>query len=337
MTASKALLRSSLMLTLLLGSSVAYAQPGPAQKETARALMAEGRDLRDQGDLQGALTHFSAADSIMGVPTTGFELAATQAQLGKLVEARDTLRRVLAIAPSLDDPPPFNEARAKARALDQQLLARIGTLQFEPSGVDGDALEIKVDGESVPKAALNLPFRVNPGRHQIVARAGDREVKRSVEAAETRTISVALVFQSTASKPAAPSVAAEPATPAPPPPVAEPKRTSSLPMLAYVGGGVAAAGLVVGSIAGISAISHKNAAKKGCVDGSCPPSTWSDLDSARSMATISTVGFVVGAIGFAAGIGAFLLDDKPSHREQAFVVSPDVGPHSARLTVAGRF
>ena len=109
-------------------------------------------------------------------------------------------------------------------------------------------------------------------------------------------------------------------------------------MLAYVGGGVGVVGVLVGSITGISAISHKNAAKKGCVSGGCPPSTWSDLDSAHSLASTSTVAFVVGALGLGVGIGAILLgDDRPSHGEQAFVVSPDVGPHGARVSVAGRF
>jgi len=105
-----------------------------------------------------------------------------------------------------------------------------------------------------------------------------------------------------------------------------------------VGGGVGLAGVLVGSIAGISAISHKNDAKKACVNGSCPPSTWSDLDSAHSMATISTVGFIVGAIGVVAGAGAVLLDgDEPSATQRAFVVSPDVNRQGGRLTIAGRF
>ena len=98
------------------------------------------------------------------------------------------------------------------------------------------------------------------------------------------------------------------------------------------------AGVAVGSIAGISAISHKNDAKLSCVNGNCPPSTWSDLDSAHSMATVSTVGFIVAAIGVVVGAGAVLLDgDEPSAAQRAFVVSPDVNRQGARLTIAGSF
>jgi len=344
MTASSSLLRGTLLLGLLLGSTVAHAQPSAAQKETARGLMAEARELRERGDLDGALARFNAADALMGVPTTGFEVASTQAQLGKLVEARETLQRVLAIAVSPDDPEPFNEARSKSRALDQQLQARIPSLRFVIRGVkEGESIELRVDAEAVPRAMLNLPLRVNPGHHTVIARVRGREIRRDVDVAEGQSIPVALELENDEAKPsvaATPAAAPAPsdAAPAQAPSPAKPSASRGLPTLAYVGGGVALAGLVVGSVTGISAISHKNDAKKACVDGNCPPSTWSDLDSAHSMATVSTVGFVVGAIGAVVGVGAILLDgDEPGPSTRAFVVSPDVNRQGARLTFAGRF
>jgi hypothetical protein len=334
------LLSGGLLLGLLLGTTALHAQPSAAQKETARGLMAEARELREQGDLDGALTRFTAADSLMSVPTTGFEVAATQAELGRLVEARETLRRVLALPQRPDDPEPFNEARSKARALDQQLLSRIGALRFSLSGVgEADALEITVDGELVPRAALSLPFRVNPGRHTVVARARGRELKREVAAVEAQTLPVELKFAGAA---AAPATSEPTRTQRLSParrraPAANATASRGLPTLAYVGGGVGLAGILVGSIAGVSAISHRNDAKKSCVAGSCPPSTWSDLDSARAMASVSTVGFVVAAVGVVVGAGALLLEDDVSSTERAFVVSPAVSGQGARLTVAGRF
>jgi len=339
MTASKRRLPGALLLSLVFATAAAHAQPSAAQKETARGLMAEGRALREQGDLEGALKRFSAADSIMGVPTTGFEVAATQAQLGRMVEARETLRRLMAIAPSADDPEPFNDARSKARALEQQLLAHLGTLRFEVRGVErSDALEVLVDGEVVPKAALDQPYRVNPGRHAIVARAGTREVKREVEAVDARAVDVELRFEREAARTSEPAPATR--EPAQPPVTAlgsKQPASRAWPTLAYVGGGLGAAGLLVGTVSGIAAISHKNAAKQGCVNGGCPPSTWSDLDSARSLATGSTVAFVVGAIGLVVGVGAVLVGSAPRPTQRALLVSPDVGPQGARLSVSGRF
>lgn len=333
--ASSRHLSLALALGVWLVSGAAWGQPTAAQKETARGLMAEARELREQGDLSGALTRFRAADSIMNVPTTGFEVAATQAQLGQLVEARETLRRVLALAQSPDDPEPFNEARSKARALDQQLSGRIGSLSFQPSGVDEAAFDVSVDGERVPRAVLTLPFRVNPGKHQIVARSRGRELRREVDVAEAQAVDVPLRFEhdSVPSAVSAPPPEGPVAPAAPSAPAGEPR---SLPTLAYAGGGLALIGIAVGSVAGISAISHKNAAKKDCLDGQCPPSTWNDLDSARQMAAVSTVGFVVGALGLAVAGGALLLD-KPAPSTRAWVVSPAVGPRGANLNVAGRF
>ena len=74
----------------ILGARAAAAQSTAVDRETARALMREGRELRDSGDLASALKQFEAANGIMHVPTTELEVARTQAALGLLVEALDT-------------------------------------------------------------------------------------------------------------------------------------------------------------------------------------------------------------------------------------------------------
>ena len=73
---------------------LASAEPTAADRETARSLMQEARDLRDKGHVQDALKRFKAADDIMHVPTTGLEVARTQASMGMLVEARDTVANI---------------------------------------------------------------------------------------------------------------------------------------------------------------------------------------------------------------------------------------------------
>lgn len=114
----------TLMAALLCFSAPAWAEPDESQKESARNLMAEGRELREAQDLRGALVRFQTADEIMGVPTTAYEVAATQAELAMLVEARATLRRLLAMPVREDDPEPFRVARTRARQLDAELAER---------------------------------------------------------------------------------------------------------------------------------------------------------------------------------------------------------------------
>ena len=290
--------------------------------------MAEARDLRERHDLEGALARFRGADAIMGVPTTGFEVARTQADLGKLVEARETLPRVLALPAKGDDPEPFREARSKAEALDEELGARIGALHFVVSGVpEGTSVAIVVDREPVPEAAANLPFRVNPGHHRVLAKAAGRQVTREVDAGERDTMDVELVF--TPNSEAAVSSADHAPSDA---------SSAGIPTLAYVGGGVAIGGIAVGSITGLLAISKKHAAESGCVNEQCPPATWSKLDGAHTLATVSTVGFILGAVGIAVGAGSFLFDSPSAGASNsALVLSPVVGSHSGQMTLRGRF
>jgi hypothetical protein len=340
----------ALALFILHGS--AQALPSAAQRETARELMAEARRLHGRGDLKGALGRFSAADAIMNVPTTTFEVAATQAELGKLIEARELLLRLLGTQPGPADPEPFNEARAKALALSQQLAARIGSIVVTASGVsEVDGLEVRVDGELVPKEMIGLRLRVNPGPHQLVARSRGRELSQELDLAEGQVLEVALRF----APPAPPSLADEPGAPAP---LARRKQTrvqqtaprtrspsvtartsdpqGSTSDLVYLGAGVGTLGVAVGVVGGISAVLHKNSAETGCTNNVCPPSTWRDLQTAHNMASISNVGFVIGGVGWAFAIGSLLLD-RPHRPRQGWRVAPDVSRQGAYVNVARRF
>jgi hypothetical protein len=339
MMASKLLLSFSGFALLLL-CGVARAQPNDAQKETARNLMVEARQLRQSGDLLAALRRFNAADAIMNVPTTGFEVAATQAQLGELVEARETLLRVLAIPQRSDDPEPFNEARAKAHALDQQLATRIGSITLQDCGVEQMLqMELSVDGNPMPAAMIGLPFRVNPGKHQVATRLQGRALWREVDVAEGQAVEVPLECAS----PAKSTPRAPPAPPSPGPPATQRHKDERLaqasggqPVSTYVGAGIGLIGVGVGTTTGVLAISRKNTAIQGCVRDACPPSTWRTLDRAEELATISTVSFMVGGLGVATMVGSLLLA-KPRPARTAWVVSPEIGRQAARLNVTGRF
>jgi hypothetical protein len=326
-------------LALLLTGGFARAQPSDAEKETARTLMGEARQLRQEGDLRGALRRFNAADAIMNVPTTGFEVASTQAQLGELVEARETLLRVLAIPQAAGDPQPFNEARAKARSLDEQLVTRIGSITLRACG-SGPMVEVEVelsvDGNPLPTAMIGLPFRVNPGKHQIAVRLEGRPLLHQVDVAEGQALEVPLECASQ-------EKLAPLAAPSPSPSATRrrdeerrPQASSSFPVLAYVGAGMGVLGAGVGTTTGLIAISRKNMATEGCVKDACPPSTWTSLERAEELANISTVSFVVGGLGVVTMVSSLLLADaRPA--QSSWVVSPELGRRTARLSVKGRF
>ncbi|MEO7109611.1 MAG: hypothetical protein ABI183_04150, partial [Polyangiaceae bacterium] len=95
--------------------------PTAADKDTARALMAQGADLRDKNDLKGALQSFQAADAIMHVPSTSLEVAKTAAALGQLVEARDAALAAARYPVNPGEPKPFVNARKEAQSLGDEL------------------------------------------------------------------------------------------------------------------------------------------------------------------------------------------------------------------------
>src|SRR5579864_9454433 len=104
------LVMAAAALGALFAADPARADPTAADRETARSLMQEARDLRDKGHMQDALKRFKAADDIMHVPTTGLEVAKTQASMGMLVEARDTVANIRKLPSSPTDPAPFQDA-----------------------------------------------------------------------------------------------------------------------------------------------------------------------------------------------------------------------------------
>ena len=94
-----------------------------------------------------------------------------------------------------------------------------------------------------------------------------------------------------AALPATTTPAAAATTPVSPPEPAAKKNNTA----AYVLLGVGGVGLVVGSVTGALAFGKAS----DCPNKVCK--TQSDLDSAKSMATVSTIGFGVGIVGVAVG------------------------------------
>jgi hypothetical protein len=349
MTASKrGWLAALVLVTAATLPAVAFAEPSAADKETARSLMSKGRDQTDKNDLKGALESFAAADAIMHVPSTGFAVAKTQAQLGLLVEARETALQVSRIPSTPNEPAPFVEARTKARALSDELETRIPALQIMLKSVPAGATPtVTVDGAALPAAALSVPRKLNPGHHVVVARAASSEGKTEVDVKEheTRIIDVELVAGAVATAPAGDGNGSSTVTP---PPI-EPDHRSKIPVLAYAGFGVGIAGVVVGSITGIVSMSKTSSLKDQCPNGKCPPSVYdsssfqSDLSSAKTMGTVSTISFIVGGVGIGVGVVALFLPSSASAsattaanksakmERQSPRVSPFIGVGSAGL------
>ena len=303
-------------------ASSAEAAPGTrtprseAEKETARGLMDEGDALAAQSDWEMALKHYRAAHQIMRVPTTGIEVARAQAKLGQLVEARTTAIEVANLPLMGKEPAVFTQAREAAAELADELESRIPSvvIEVEPREV---APRVRIDEAELPLAALGLPFRVNPGQHQVTASApgySPVEMEFTVAESERRSVPLTLVLDPSrdlASAGAQGNTLESNDGAAPSPEGSQDvgfesgvsSGTDAATTRGFIALGVAGAAGLVGGGAGIYSLMKVNEAQDNhCTGSSCSSSARPLLDQATTSAWIANVGVGVAAVALVYGI-----------------------------------
>lgn len=302
--ASRRTLGIALLLASLTATTAAHANPTSADRETARTLMQQGRELAAKGDLKEALKRFKGADDIMHVPTTALEVARTLVAIGQLVEARDFIAAIRQNAPRASEPQPFKDARAKADALDASLNGRIPSLVVTVKGApEGEQAAVSVDGTPIPAGVVGLPRAVDPGHHVVTARVasktaqGEGTQEVDVREGQQKPVEVTLTVTATPEPTATPPVAPPPEAPAP--------GTSHSPtVITWVGVGLAGAGVIAGTVTGVLSMSKKSALQSECPNDVCAPGN-SDYSAANTYALVSTIGFIAAGVG--AGVAAVTL------------------------------
>jgi len=294
-----------LFAALASAPGVAGAQRTAADIESARRLYNEGIELRDKGDMKGALEKFRAAHALGNTPITGVELCKAHAALGQPVEAREICLGVGRIPPLPQETQRSQEARAEAARIAEAEKAKIGALRIKVSGVPaGWEPTVVVDGVTIPPAALGEPRAVNPGTHTISARVGSGvETKATLETKEGEVRDVELIVQPPpAGEQPAPVVGAGQGATSPLP-APEKKRSNVFPVVAFTVGGVAA---LVGTAAGLAAMSGESDLADKCTNKQCGRELHDDLESAKTWGNVSTAFFVIAGIGLGAGVVSML-------------------------------
>jgi len=285
-------------------------EPSAADLESARELYREGKELRQKGDLRGALERFKAAHGYGQTPVTGLELGKTHLQLGELVEAREVLLSIARIKVASDETEKSAAARTEAAELAEQIRPRIPTLVVKVLGVKpDDPAQVVVDGANTPVVSLSSMRKINPGEHEVVVRADGREEKRSVTLSESETKELEIEINDASPKLTGDAAAQGDGTAA----SAAGKRP--LHVVTWIGLGVGVAGIALGSVTGIMALGKAGAVTDACQGLSCPPSARTDVEDGRVAANVSTVAFALGAAGLAtAAVGYFFLTPSKSAR-----------------------
>ncbi|WP_394831027.1 hypothetical protein LVJ94_31405 [Pendulispora rubella] len=304
--------------TIASGASVAR-----ADDTTAEALFRAGKQASERGDFKTACEKFEQSQQLEPAPGTLLNLADCEEHLGRLGLAAQHFRLAVTHFRPSDPRVPYAKERA---ATAESHMARLSLRVTE-----GAPPQTRVfrDGIELDPQALGQPLRVDPGEHTVMATApgkGERTYTIRLLQGETKELAVV------------PSDAPPVVAPLPPKeeePKKEEQRGISLPRsspvtlreaeegpsrtLGWIALGVGGAGLAIGSIFGLQAISKKSTIDSHC-NATCDPEGYDAERSFDRASLWSTVGFGAALVGI--GAGTYFLVARPFDRRVLVSTQP---------------
>jgi tetratricopeptide (TPR) repeat protein len=332
---ARSLVASLAVAAALLSGGAPAAAAGPSDKQEAKQLVSTGQMAMKNQRFAEAVTAFERADSLDPSAATKVEIGRAYMAQGKLVAASKALHAAQDAAKGV---PAARKSGDQAKKLLDELEKRIPWIQLVVNGPTKPAKTF-IDGQEVD-ASSELPY--DAGEHVVAAEAeGFAREEQRVSLVEGAHAKLTLEMKKDASAPAE-GVAAGGGSSG---------KGSVIP--AVIGFGVGAVGLALGTALGVMAFGEKGKAddaKAGysrCVANSaCTLRTAlaykndfnTALDTSKTDGTISTVGFIIGGVGVAAGVtflfwrpwgGGAAATEKPAG---AVTVTPTVGIGHVGLT-----
>jgi hypothetical protein len=322
-----------------------------SDKEAIRGLSNDAASDYNSGKFDAARDKFGRAYALAKVPKLAVWVARSNAKLGQLVSAYEYYRQAVRLE--------RNELWVgEAQELAQKdaekelalLLPRLPKVKVTVEGVEANSVEVRIDGTVVPVELLGVDRYLDPGMREFVATRGTTVLRQVVELPEGGVKSVVLKFEpglldSANATPISPGQSSSSSTV-----VVATNKTNSAQNTdrnhsssafgvsqthrtwGWVGIGVGAAGFLTGAVAGVIVAAKYSDLKSSCPGGTCQANERSDVESYRSMRTLSLTGFVVGGVGSA--LGVTLLLTSPKHADSS-AKSAELGvwvtPESAGL------
>jgi hypothetical protein len=294
-------------------SSSARADP-PSQAGAAELLDAQATALMQERRYAEACPKLAESDRIK--PGTGvlMRLALCYEQSGRTASAWSAFREAAGRAHRAGDASLADLATKRADGLEPRLAKVVVRLSPDE---DPAHVEVRLDGAPLAASTLGVDVPIDPGTHTVRATAaGRRPFSATFTVADRRgTTAVAVDL--------APDTGGTV------------QRTAAI-----VAGGVGIAGVAVGSILGLVAMSNWNRARSECTNGTsgCRSDALDLQSTVNAEATGSTIAFTVGAVGIAGAAVLWLTAPSPaSSRRAAYVVAPSVDARGVGLCVSGGF
>lgn len=310
------------LLAVAAGAGTASAA-GPADQAAAVALFQEARKLMDAGDFEHACPKFVEAQRLLPTPGTMLSIGLCYEKSGKLASAFGAYKdaEVFARGAGASDHQAGAQGRAEALALKVAKLAIV-----VPPGAKVQGFELRRDGSVIGEAQWGSPMPIDTGWHQIEATAPGKKAWSTTVRIETDGSSASVNVPALEALP-------EESTHAP---YWGTRRIAGASGIAA--GGV---GLVLGAIFGGLAIKKASDARS---DGHCDQD-WATCDAtgmayradSRTMAHVSTGGFVIGAAALAAGVVLFVTTPTGSSTKSTarMTMTPMVGSGATGIMIGG--
>jgi hypothetical protein len=294
-----------------------HVEPSAGDLATARSALKEGLALREKGDLLAALGRFTTAHDLVPTPVTAFELGKTHLLMGHVLQAHELFIKIGRLPPALEESQRSATAREEAARLAVDLEPRIPTLRIHLKLPPDATAAVRIDDDPIATSGAVTPRAVEPGKHVIVARAGDGPEERvTMEIGEGETKDVELAPQWV-----------PPKAPAVPPGGGQIVYLRQTNPLVFVGFTASSVALTLTGVAGVVAFNAAGRAHDRCTADYCPQYV-RDSDITQMRAWV-----VVAAVAGAATIGFFTLAvlsiSKPVNEKVVAGVKAYVGPGAA--------
>ncbi|HEU4537746.1 MAG TPA: hypothetical protein VFS00_26680 [Polyangiaceae bacterium] len=277
---------------------------GGQEGALAEALFRKGVDDMKAGRYASGCPAVDESHRLDPRPGTLFTLAECNAKWGKLATAvaqYDDFLRGVSRLPA-DKLANYQGRVDDARRQKAALAPRVPRLIVTVAGGLPAGAKVTCDGLPLGHGALDLPLPLNPGEHELtVQREGGPAARRAVrlDAGDLKRIEL-------------------PAPPLPPPPIAAERGPeagvaagSTQRTVGFVVGGVGAAGLLVGGVAGVLALATGSEVEHHCPGRVCTDNGYEAVRRGKDEALVANVGLVVGAAGLLAGTLLVLTADAP--------------------------
>ena len=280
-----------LAATVLFVVHAASADPN-TDKQLAQSLFDQARELLEKKDYAHACPMFAENQRLDPGGGTLLNLALCHEAEGKLATAHLELGEALSMAAR--DGRPDREAIAREHLA--SVSPRVPKLTLVPPKSPPAGLVIELDGVAVSSATLGLSVQVDPGPHEVRAKAPGYVTwtwKEELHERDAKQVELPALIADAGANP--------PERPAQPPA----KTRTTLAIGSWVLGGVAIAALGTSAITGGLALGERGTYEDECVTSRsfCPSQEGIDAaDSARTLAWVSTA-FL--ATGIVAAVGAY--------------------------------